>query len=110
MEAKRRAKLEIRARIIKAMAHPTRLFIIEELAGEEQCVHELTEKIGVDISTVSKHLAILKDVGIVEGDKRGPQIYYRLRMPCVSRFLGCVETMMRSAAKRQLALLEQDRG
>jgi len=61
MDAKTHARHEARARIFKAMAHPTRLFIVDELAqAGERCVCELTEMIGVDMSTVSRHLAVLK--------------------------------------------------
>ena len=93
-------------RIIKAMAHPTRLFIVDELAKNgERCVCELTEMVGVDMSTVSRHLSILKGAGIVEDDKRGAQVYYRLRIKCVLNFFGCVESVMKCNAKDQQRLL-----
>ena len=104
MEAKRQARLDARARVMKAMAHPTRLFIIDELSRGERCVCELTEMVGADMSTVSKHLSILKSVGIVQDDKRGSQVFYRLRCPCVLNFFGCVETVLKSVANEQLAL------
>lgn len=99
MDAKARAKYESRARIIKAMAHPTRLFIVDELARSgERCVCELTEMVGADMSTVSRHLAVLKGVGIVEDDKRGSQVYYRLRVQCVMNFFECVESVLKCDA------------
>jgi ArsR family transcriptional regulator len=85
---------EARARVVKALAHPTRLFIVDELSRGERCVCELREEIGDDISTVSKHLAILKGAGIVEDDKRGLQVYYRLRCPCILRFFDCIENVL----------------
>ena len=106
MDAKAKAKYESRARIIKAMAHPTRLFIVDELARNgERCVCELTEMVGVDMSTVSRHLAILKGAGIIEDDKRGAQVYYRLRVRCVLDFFECVESVMKCNAKDQQRLL-----
>jgi DNA-binding transcriptional ArsR family regulator len=106
MDAKAQAKYESRARIIKAMAHPTRLFIVDELAKSgERCVCELTEMVGVDMSTVSRHLAILKGVGIVEDDKRGAQVYYRLRVRCVLNFFECVESVLKCNVKDQRKLL-----
>lgn len=90
------ARYEARARIIKAMAHPSRLFIVDELSRGERCVCELTEMIGVDMSTVSRHLSILKNAGIVEDDKRGSTVYYRLKVPCVLDFVKCVESVMQS--------------
>jgi len=85
-----------RARIIKALAHPTRLFIVDQLSSGEKCVCELTEMIGADTSTVSRHLSILKSSGIIVDDKRGLNVYYTLKTPCVLNFLGCVEGVMQS--------------
>jgi ArsR family transcriptional regulator len=98
MSPRVRASLEARVRVLKAMAHPTRLYIVEELAKRERCVHELTDMIGADMSTVSKHLSILKSVGLVRIEKRGVEVYYRLRMPCLTQFLDCVEAVLTSAA------------
>jgi ArsR family transcriptional regulator len=94
-----KTQYEARARVIKAMAHPSRLLIIDELSRRERCVHELTEMIGADISTVSKHLSVLKNAGIVEDERRGVMVYYRLRVPCILNFFGCVESVLKQAAK-----------
>jgi len=101
MDNKTRRKFEARAKIIKAMAHPTRLFIVDQLSKQERCVCDLTKMIGVDISTVSKHLSILREAGIVEDDKRGLQVWYKLRVPCVLNFFGCVESVLKSDAKQR---------
>jgi len=74
----------------KALAHPTRIILVEDLADGEKCVCELTQKIGADISTVSRHLRELKNVGIVDAEKRGNQVFYRLRTPCILNFLTCI--------------------
>ena len=100
-----KAKYEARARIMKALAHSTRLFIVDELSRGEKCVCELTELIGADTSTVSKHLSQLKSAGIVEDDKRGLQVYYRLKMPCVMGFFGCMESVLHNQAQQQLRLV-----
>jgi len=106
LDSKTQARLEARAEIIKAMAHPTRLFIVEELSRNERCVNELTEKIGADVSTVSKHLAILRGAGIVRDEKRGAQVYYSLKVPCILNFFGCVESVLKTSAKEQSALVK----
>ena len=86
-----RSRYEAKARMMKALAHPTRLFMVEELANGERCVCELRDMVGADISTVSKHLALLKTAGIVADDKRGLQVFYRLKTPCVLGFFDCVQ-------------------
>ena len=106
MDTKTQAKYEARAKIIKAMAHPTRLFIVDELGRSgERCVCELTEMIGVDMSTVSRHLAMLKNAGIIEDEKRGQQVYYSLRVQCIMDFFECVESVMKCNAKDHQRLL-----
>lgn len=96
------AKLAARARIFKALAHPTRLSIIESLAEREHCVCELLDKIDADQTTVSKHLALMKSAGVVESDRRGTMVFYRLKMKCVSGFLGCVDKSLQATAKAHL--------
>lgn len=94
MDDIRKAHLMARTQVLKAMAHPSRLLIIEELEKEEHCVCELTGMVGADVSTVSKHLSVLRQAGIVQDEKRGNQVYYRLRVPCIINFFGCVESVL----------------
>ncbi len=84
-----------RARVVKALAHASRLLMVDELSRGERCVCELRELVGADLSTVSKHLAVLRNAGLVEDEKRGKQVFYRLRTPCIVKFLDCVETVFR---------------
>jgi len=79
-----------RAAIFKALGHPARLRIVEELLGGECCVCDLVEISSGGWSTVSRHLSVLKAAGIVEDDKRGLHVHYRLALPCVGTFLDCL--------------------
>ena len=94
--------MEARARVMKALAHPTRLFMVDELSRGERCVCELTDMVGADVSTVSKHLAVLKRAGIVIDERRGQQVFYRLRVPCILNFFGCVEAVLEEADRCRL--------
>jgi ArsR family transcriptional regulator len=87
-------RFELRAHILKALAHPTRLFLIDELSRERRCVCDLTNLVGADMSTVSKHLSILKNAGIIRDEKDGARVYYSLRRPCVMNFFDCVERVI----------------
>jgi ArsR family transcriptional regulator len=102
MDSKIQALFEGRANIIKSLAHPTRLFIVEELSRQEKCVSELTEMIGADISTVSKHLLVLKNANVVLSEKRGGRVYYSLRYSCILKFFSCIESVLRTTAEKQL--------
>jgi DNA-binding transcriptional ArsR family regulator len=106
IDAKTQARLTTRANIFKALAHPSRLLIVEQLAQTERCVCELTSMVGADMSTVSKHLSVLKGAGIIQDEKRGSQVYYRLKMPCVLRFFDCVGEVIKTNAKEQWDLVE----
>jgi len=100
LRGKTLARYESRARVMKALAHPTRLFLVDELARGERCVCDLTGMIGADVSTVSKHLALLKSAGIVTVDKRGAQVFYTLRTPCVRSWPSCIEGVLEADARR----------
>ncbi len=106
MDAETEAKYQTRAKIIKALAHPTRLYIVDQIADSEKCVCELTQFVGADVSTVSKHLRVLREAGIVCDEKRGLQVYYRLRVPCILNIFGCIEGVLRANADAHLAAIE----
>lgn len=92
---------EERARILKALAHPTRIFIAEKLQEKSYCVCELTEMVQADTSTVSKHLTVMKNAGIIESRKDGTTVYYSLRCKCIMKFIGCIEEVIRLNIDRQ---------
>ena len=107
MDSKTQTLFEARAKIIKAMAHPTRLFIVDELSRKERCVQELTNMIGSDISTVSKHLAVLKDAGIIKEEKRGSKVFHTLRTRCILNFFECVESVIKINVEAQSRLVQK---
>lgn len=80
-----------RAQIAKALAHPTRLFILDQLGRKPCCVSDLTEMIGDDVSTVSKHLAVLKAAGLVRDARRGSQVFYSQKDPAVQDLIRALE-------------------
>jgi len=90
-----------RARIGKALSHPSRLLIIATLLKGERCVCDLVNLVGADQSTVSKHLAVLKAAGIVDDRRDGARVLYRLLTPCVVKFFECVEGVQKARRKRQ---------
>lgn len=104
MDAKTRKQYELRARVIKALAHPTRLFITETLVDGPRCVCELTEMVGADISTVSRHLALLRNAGLLEDERRGNQVFYHLKTPCITRFFQCVESVVEESKEETILI------
>lgn len=79
------------ADVFKALSNPNRLLIVDALDKGEHCVADLTGLVGLDISTVSNHLAVLRAVGLVTDERRGTQVFYTLKNPCVMNIFCCLE-------------------
>lgn len=94
------------AKIFKALGHPSRLLMLDSLRAGEKCVCELRDLVGDDMSTISRHLAVLREAGVVGSEKRGTSIYYRLKLGCLGNFLECTAHAVAQRAAEQLELLE----
>ena len=96
---------EIRAKVVKAMAHPVRLMVIEFLKKREHSFSEIFDLFKLDKSTVSKHLLVLKEAGIISSRKEGTNMIYKLEVPCVIDFFSCVTAVIESNVKKQQVCL-----
>jgi ArsR family transcriptional regulator len=96
---------DARAAIAKALAHPTRLLVLDALRQKDMCVCELTELVGADQSTVSKHLTVLRTTGLVGARKEGAMTYYSLTCPCLDGFFECIESVLQKNLKDFRALV-----
>ncbi len=81
---------KIRAAVIKAMANPVRLMIVDELAGGDKCLCELIPRFSLDQSTLSRHLSQLKKAGIISERKEGVRVMLSLATPCILNIFDCV--------------------
>ena len=106
MKAHEKVRCEARAAIFKALGHPTRLFIMEKLRENPHCVCELTDLIGADTSTVSKHLSILKNTGLVQSRKEGTTVYYSITCSCLVQFMEGAESLLRMKAEADRAAID----
>ncbi len=105
MDDQNKSSYVAKANVLKALAHPTRLYIVEQLAAKECCVCEFVKTIDADFSTISKHLSVLKNAGIVQDEKRGQNVFYSLKVPCVLRFMDCVDIVIKSRIEEQMQIL-----
>ena len=110
MDPNKKTLMEARANILKALAHPARLIIVDELSSKDRCVAELTRAVESDMSTVSRHLGVLKTAGLVSAEKKGTRVFYRLNAPCVLDFFSCVESVMRSNLQSQIEMVGSQGG
>ena len=95
------------AKVFKAISHPTRLWIIDQLAKGEICVCVFNENLDADFSTISKHLTVLKEAGIVDFEKRGKQVFYNLKMDCILNFILCVRGTIKDNIVSKLNQIEE---
>ena len=101
-----RRRYEFQAEVLKALAHPIRLAIIQFLSEQEKCVCDIVDHVGTSQSNISKHLGIMKRVGILSDRKEGLSVYYRLEMPCALNFFQCVRDIMETHLSERSAALQ----
>lgn len=92
------------ARMLKALAHESRLMIVSRLSRGESSVGELHRLVGSDLSTVSKHLALLRAHGIVADRREGTTVFYRLLTPCVCNFLTCATQLLKERSRAEITM------
>jgi len=96
---------EARARVAKSLAHVSRLLILDHLSREPMSVQQLTKLVGADQSTVSKHLAVLKEVGLVNAEKQGSSRFYSLSCDCLNHFFDCLDSVAMQDAKSRCQII-----
>lgn len=96
---------DARAKVMKALAHPTRIFMVELLSKDSFTVSGLTEAVGADVSTVSKHLSLLKQAGILFDRKEGNKVLYSLICPCIMEFIHCIDDVIYKDAEKGISCL-----
>ncbi len=92
---------KIRADILKALAHPVRVLIVEALQKGDRCVTELNRLAGINQSNISRHLATLKKAGVVSDRRLGMKVLYRLQTPCILRAFECAVEVVHADTKRR---------
>jgi len=90
----KKLSIQRKSEIFKALGHPTRLQIVEKLAEGEQCVCVCLEMFDIDMSTLSRHLSVLKNAGIIRDERRGKNIFYSLTCPCIVNMFECMEEVL----------------
>jgi DNA-binding transcriptional ArsR family regulator len=97
-----------KAEIFQALAHPTRVAIVEYLRVSEMSVGDLCDKVGIEQANASQHLAVLRSKHIVETRKDGNQIFYRLRNPIVGEVLEMLRQYFFDHVNEAMKMLKQE--
>ncbi|MCC6160514.1 MAG: winged helix-turn-helix transcriptional regulator [Deltaproteobacteria bacterium] len=94
---------EIRAKVFKALGHPSRLKIVDALQEGPKNVADLVKLVGSEYATVSRHISQLREAGIVSEDRKdGNMVFYRLDVTCIAGFFSCVTQVVE---QRKAAML-----
>ena len=104
---------QFKADIFQALAHPTRIAILESLGDGELSAGALIEKLGMEQANVSQHLAVLRAKQLVSNRKAGNQVFYSVRDPIIMKVLSLMRTYFHAHLKEALAMLgemEKPRG
>ncbi|KUO73781.1 MAG: ArsR family transcriptional regulator [Desulfosporosinus sp. BRH_c37] len=99
--------VSMKSDLFKALAHPTRVRILERLVenDKEVCVCELIEDLGVEQSNLSQHLSILRKQQIITSTKVGLKIMYRIKYPEVLTILEKVQKILAQQFREGEALM-----
>ena len=100
-----RNKFDQLAAIIRATAHPVRLFLLETLMDNRYCVKELTDMLPYDLSTISRHLKQMKSSGLLLDEREGNCVYYRIQCDCVRRYFDAAMSILKSNINRNNNIL-----
>lgn len=98
---------KLKTTVIKALANPIRLMIIDYLRDGEKCVCEIVDKLKEEQSNVSKSLGILKTNGLIKDRKEGLNVYYRLNLCCIDHFFNCLDNIISENLNQQKELIEK---
>lgn len=96
-----------KADIFQALAHPTRIAILELLIPGELSAGVLIEKLGMEQASVSQHLAVLRAKQLVVNRKAGNQVFYSIRDPLIVEVLNLMRTYFHAHLKEALEMLDE---
>ena len=105
LSKKKRLLFEKEADVVKAVAHPVRIAIVDFLKSRPQCVCDIAEHVGSERSNVSRHLSVMVSAGVLEYHKEGLKVIYKLKTPCMLDFFSCVRGVLKQQAKENEKLL-----
>ncbi len=95
------------AHMLKILGHPTRITIIQILSEGQRCVCEIMALINEEQSTISKHLAVLKNAGLLESRKEGLSVFYNIKDKNISNIISIAEDILKNEILENMEILEK---
>ena len=106
LSKKEQLLFEKQSKIVKAMAHPLRIAVVDFLKNGPQCVCDIAEYLGSERSNVSRHLSVLVNAGVLGYHKEGLKVIYRLKTPCILDFFSCITACLKQQVKENEKLFK----
>ena len=100
---------QARAKVLKALASPVRLKIVDQLSQGERCLCELQPQFRMNKSTLSRHVAALRQVGIVTERREGVRVMLTLATPCILSALDCAMKVVQADHQRRTRIVAKAR-
>ncbi len=95
-----------RARVMKALGHPVRLLIVDALHKGDRCICELAPQFKIRQPTLSRHINVLRQAGLISERRIGPKLMLHLITPCIVRAFDCALEVVQSDLRRRSRVLE----
>ena len=106
LSKKKQLLFEKQSEIVKAVAHPLRIAVVDFLKNGPQCVCDIAEYLGSERSNVSRHLSVLVNADVLGYHKEGLKVIYRLKTPCILDFFSCITACLKQQVKENEKLLK----
>ena len=103
---KKQLLFEKQTQIVKAIAHPLRIAVVDFLKDGEQCVCDIAKHVNSESSNVSRHLSLMVSAGVLGYRKEGLKVIYKLKTPCILEFFSCITACLKHQAKENEKLLK----
>ena len=94
--------LALKSEFMRVLAHPLRIWIVEVLGDKKMSVGEICKLLNKEQATVSKHLGVLKNGGILKSEKSGLNVFYSVDICCLPNFLECLKKYFRGKSSQKL--------
>jgi DNA-binding transcriptional ArsR family regulator len=103
---KKQLVFDRQAEIVKALAHPIRIAVVDFLKDGPRCVCDIAKHVLSERSNVSRHLSVMTSAGILDNYKDGLKVIYKLKRPCILDFFSCIKHCIMEQARDDQKLLK----
>ena len=97
---------QLKADLFKAIAHPTRIRILQLLSDGEHCVCDIFEQLNVEQANTSQHLSLMKKHGVLQSRKEGLRVIYSIKHPEILEILNIADEILKKQVDEIMSAFE----